>query len=674
MEIGGKTVLLCDCEGTMPLDGMAVAKACGMAGAARIGHRLCRAEVAHLLEAAGERDRPLIVACTQEEPLFAETFAEPGRAALYTNIRERALWSEEAGAALPKVAALLAEAALEAPPVPALTLASEGNCLVYGRDETALAAALRLAERLQVTLLLSRPGEIVPPRVAAVAICRGTIRTAKGHLGAFEITVDDYAPASPSSRAALAFEPPKNGMTARCDLILDLSGGVPLFAGGERHDGYLRPDPGSPIAVERALFALTGLVGEFDKPRYIDFNADLCVHSRSRKAGCSRCLDHCPSSAIASAGDSVAIDAYACAGCGTCHSVCPTGAASYAMPPADFLAMRLRTVLSAYRKAGGERPALLVHDGRFGAALIDMIARCGRGLPARIIPFALNEVTQIGFDFLALAFAYGAAQIVVLAAPEKQPELAAFAGQVGLGEAVMQGLGYGPGRLHVLVEADPDVVEQALYSLPQVAAIDGGNFLPLGDKRSLTRLALAQLHDRAPERPAVLPLPPGAPFGMVEVRAEGCTLCLACVGACPTGALIDNPDMPQLRFREEACVQCGLCRATCPEKVIGLVPRLAFAGAADAVVLKEEPPFDCINCGKPFGTRSSIERILAQLAGRHSMFLDEGRIRLIQMCEDCRAIVQIRDRTGDPLAGPPRPRTRTTEDYLREREERGGKE
>ncbi len=674
MDIGGKIVLLCDCDGTMPIDDGAIAKACavtGAAGAAGIGHQLCRAQFARVIAAATQDERPLLIACTQETPLFGEGLADRGIAVAFTNIRERALWSQEAEAALPKVAALLAEAALDVPPVPALTLRSSGLCLVYGHDETALAAALQLADRLDVTLLLSKPGDIMPPRIMAVPVYRGTIAAATGHLGAFAITVDDYAPVIPSSRAALAFEPPRNGATTHCELILDLSGGTPLFAGSERRDGYLRPDPKNPAAVQAALFALTGLVGEFEKPRYVDFKSELCAHSRSHRIGCNRCLDLCPTSAITSAGDSVAIDPHICGGCGMCHSVCPTGAASYAMPAIDFLATRLRTLLGAYARAGGERAALLIHDARHGDAVIDAMARVGRGLPARVIPFAVNEVTQIGLDFLALAFAYGAAQIVVLADPRREDELVGLAGQVALAEAILEGLGYGSGRLHVLVETDPDGIEQALYGLPSVAPMTGGGFLPLGDKRGLMRLALAHLHDGAPERRDVLPLLPNSPFGAVAIRAEGCTLCLACVGACPTGALIDNPDTPQLRFVEDACVQCGLCTATCPEKVVNLVPRLNFTSDAhEPVVLKEEPPFACVNCGKPFGTKSSIERILAQLAGRHSMFMDAARVRLIQMCEDCRVVVQIRDRAADPFAGPARPRPRTTEDYLHERDER----
>ena len=73
-----------------------------------------------------------------------------------------------------------------------------------------------------------------------------------------------------------------NGAVSRCDLILDLSGGAPLFSAADLRDGYLRADPGDPAAVLRAVLKARDLVGTFDKPRYITFNADLCAHSRSQ--------------------------------------------------------------------------------------------------------------------------------------------------------------------------------------------------------------------------------------------------------------------------------------------------------------------------------------------------------------------------------------------------------
>jgi len=50
------------------------------------------------------------------------------------------------------------------------------------------------------------------------------------------------------------------------------------------------------------------------------------------------------------------------------------------------------------------------------------------------------------------------------------------------------------------------------------------------------------------------------------------------------------------------------------------------------------------------------------------MFRNERAVRLIQMCEDCRIIVQFEGGT-QPFAAAPRPLPRTTDDYLREREE-----
>ena len=162
---------------------------------------------------------------------------------------------------------------------------------------------------------------------------KGTIGAAKGHLGKFEIVVDDYAQPLPSSRKALAFGPARDTAVSHCDILLDISGGSALFPAADLRDGYLRADPGDPAAVLKAVMRARDLVGSYDKPRYISFTAELCAHSRSTIVGCHRCLDLCPTSAIAPAGDHVAIDEMICAGCGQCAAACPTGAAAYACRP-----------------------------------------------------------------------------------------------------------------------------------------------------------------------------------------------------------------------------------------------------------------------------------------------------------------------------------------------------
>jgi ferredoxin len=231
----------------------------------------------------------------------------------------------------------------------------------------------------------------------------------------------------------------------------------------------------------------------------------------------------------------------------------------------------------------------------------------------------------------------------------------------------MDGLGYGGGRIEILDERDPDAVEARLWAGRDLTPVEPGTFLPMGGKRARTMLALRHLHETAPAPHDILPLPKGAPFGRVSVDVQGCTMCLACVSACPTGALQDDPERPWLGFNEEACVQCGLCANTCPESVISLEPRLNFTeDARRTVKLNETEPFNCIRCGKPFGVKHTIDRVADQLAGKHWMFGSSEAVERIMMCDDCRVVVQFE--APNPMAGAERPRTRTTDDYLRERE------
>jgi ferredoxin len=664
-----RTILLCSCDDTMSLDVDAVRRGCRGASL-ESGHQLCRAELARA-RAMVNAASPITVACTQEAPLFSE-IAEGETDITFANIRETAGWSRQGDKAGPKIAALLAAAAEPMPQTALVSLTSDGVILVYGRDEQAIEAGRLLESRLDVTVLLTRPGDLAPPRVTTFPVVAGTIRTAKGHLGAFELVVDDYAQAAPSSRDKLVFGAPRNGATSRCDIILDLSGGAPLFPAADLRDGYVRADPRDPAASLRAVLKAGDLVGTFDKPRYVTFAEHLCAHSRSRIVGCRRCLDLCPTGAITPAGDHVAIDAQICAGCGQCAAACPTGAASYALPPADALMRKLRTLLNVYREAGGTRPILLLHDEEHGAELIAALARHGDGLPANVLPLAVNEVTQIGLEAIAAAFAYGAAALRILLRARPRHDVAGLAKTLALAEPILAGLGFGEARIATIETDDPFVLGEALGAIePGAPAPRPASFQPVGAKRDVLRLALRELHHAAPAPVDVVALPEGAPFGTVELNLEGCTLCLACVSACPTGALLDDPERPMLRFLEDACVQCGLCQATCPEKVIGLKPQLDFrAATATARVLKQEEPFHCIRCGKPFGVKSTIERVTAKLEGKHWMFKDSAkRLDVIKMCEDCR-VIAVTEEDLDPYGVPARPAPRTTEDYLREREQK----
>jgi ferredoxin len=668
LEQPAKTVLICSCEDTMRPDTAAIRRGCPNCEIRSFRH-LCGAELDHFRSAA-KTDGALTVACTQQAAQFTDEAGErPG--ITFVNIRETAGWSREGANAGAKMAALLAAAAIPAPDYPLITLSSDGIILIYGRDEAAIEAGRLLANQLDVTVMLKQPADVTPPAAEVFPIVRGTIRNARGHFGAFELTIDDYARPRPSSRDRFVFEAPRNGATSRCDLVLDLSGEMPLFPAHDLRDGYLRADPRDPVAVLRAVLSARDLVGSFDKPKYVDFTPSLCAHSRSKLTGCHRCLDLCPTGAITPAGDHVAINAEVCAGCGQCAAACPTGAASYALPPADTQLQITRAMLLAYREAGGTHPVLLLHDSPHGTPLIDALARHGEGLPANVLPLALNELTQVGLEAVIGAFAYGASAVRFLLRATPRHEVTGLSQTIAMADAILAGLGFDGCRVATIETDDPDALGAQLSGIEMLDCVPHpATFKTIGKRRDLLRFALSELHRLAPTPVDVVSLPQGAPIGAISVNTQGCTLCLSCVSVCPTGALRDDPEHPVLKFVEDACVQCGLCQSTCPEKVITLKPQIDFRAArGPAVVIKQEEPALCIRCGKPFGVKSTIDRIAAKLEGRHWMYpAGDKRVDSLRMCADCRVIV-MSEQQFDPFKGvQERTPPRTTDDYLRQRE------
>ncbi|MBA4783679.1 MAG: 4Fe-4S binding protein [Rhizobiales bacterium] len=654
-------LLICNCEKSMVLDGAAIGKALGTE-ALRVHSNLCRMELAAFEKEAG-KDGALIVACTQEAPLFSEIIDEGNLAAepRYVNIRERAGWCAEPQNANAKIAALLAEAMIDSTPVRLRSIKSDGLCLVYGRGQAALEAARQLSPRLSVTLVLSDASDVILPQTLDFTIYQGRMKKLSGALGGFDVVLDNYASMLPSSRREPAFTLPKNDAKSRCSLVLDLSGGVPMLTGHSRRDGYVHVDPENPLAIMRAVFDLSDMVGEFEKPIYVDYNGAVCAHARNQKTGCSKCLDVCPAGAIGENGDLVAIDALICGGCGSCHAVCPTGAISYNYPQRSDILKRLFTLGETFLKAGGRKPALLVHDESFGTPLIDAMARFGRGLPGNVIPFMVHSPTVFGHTEILAAFAGGFGAVVVLNDPRKAEELTGLQAEIALSEAVLAGLRLS-GTITLSTETDPDLLERDLAAL-LIGERVSRSFQPLGDKRTLARLAIGKLAEGTGVE-APIPLPEAAPYGRVDIDLDACTLCMSCVSVCPANAMFDTPNTPELRFVEHACVQCSLCVKTCPEKALTLVPQLDWsAGAMQPVTLKKEEPFECIRCGTPFATQSTIRRISQQLADKHSMFVGTERSALIEMCADCRIEAQA-DSLTDPFALGARPRIRTTDDYL----------
>ena len=645
-----KKLILCDCLGTQAIDADKISEASGLP-CSRLYSNLCVDQIDLAAKEIGDGD--VIIACQQERQRFEELAEEieadiPG----FVDLRDRAGWGE--GDAAPKMAALAAEATMSVQMGRSVDVISEGTCLIIG-GAAAVQAAAELCDTLAVTVLLPDAEHLPTDRRFDCVV--GSVRNASGALGGFTVKFDALQQVILGGRGAFRLSDPQDGAVSECDIILDLSGGNARFPAPEKREGYFRADPTHAPSVAQVVLGASQMVGTFEKPLYVRLEASLCAHSRAEKPACSNCLNVCPTGAITSAGEHVAIDPMICAGCGSCSAVCPSGAISYDAPPVDTLFRRLTTLATTYRKAGGTAPRLLVHDAKFGLEMISLAARYGRGLPADVIPFEVDALSGFGHAEMLAALAVGFGHVDILVSPKA--ELEVIEAQTELAKVLS-----GAQAVHLLHMADPDALCEALYSDTHTP-VACEPILPIGSRRQVTRLAAKALQPDA----TLLDLPDNAPYGAVLVETDACTLCLSCAALCPAGALGENPDKPQLRFQEDACLQCGLCSNICPENAITLKPQMNLTDAAfTQEVLHEEEPFACIECGSLFGVKSTVERITEKLAGKHAMFATSDAAKMIQMCDNCRIQAQFHS-TNNPFQGGERPRVRTSEDYFSKRKD-----
>ena len=501
---------------------------------------------------------------------------------------------------------------------------SRGHCLIIGSQDLALEVASKLDTAAQ-TVLVPTPGKTAINKQATedgVAVIEADALLLKGYLGAFDCAVGD--PESPGSLAMVAGVSLLGGF----DLVLDL-GDLPMLRQEVLPFGYIATG-NNESAIDAACKELAELQGEFEKPKYFEYDASICAHSRSSITACTNCLDVCGTGAITSDGEGIKIEPYLCQGCGSCASNCPSGAVRYAYPaPADALSQL--TELLKPRQEDGLATVVYFHDVESGAERLESFKS---ELAREVLPLAVEEVASVGMDVWLAAIAYGVSAIAIDAPSADTGAGRALKAQVDTANKLLSGLGVGE-RLALINGVDPDEINT--FAATEYRAIPFATFKSFNDKRQTIRSAIDHIAEHCPPTSDFVALSEESAFGEVKVDKSSCTLCLACVTVCPGSALQDGDTLPQLNFIESQCLQCGLCEKACPESAISLSARFLYDSeeARKPRVLNEETPFNCIVCNTPFATHQIIGRMQAKLAD-HWMFKDDSAVRRLKMCEDCR--------------------------------------
>jgi ferredoxin len=492
---------------------------------------------------------------------------------------------------------------------------SRGRVVVIG-DEEAMEFAPRLRDHKLSPIVLLTGGSVEAGEV--VVPVGGRKIVIQGYLGNFTIAVGE--PGKPN------FE------TLQTDLLLDLSK-QPLLDMEIKPPGYYTADTSDEINLLNTLNQLQEMKGTFEKPRYFDYDASICAHSRSGQAGCTRCIDACPTQAITSLAEAIEVNPYLCQGGGVCDTVCPTGAIRYVYPDAKDTMARIRQLLQHYHDEGGRAPVVAFIS-------TDDYEQVGEW-PDGMLPIVLEELASVGMDVWLSALAYGASAVILVDAGSVPDGVSsAIDEQLGFSKSLLQGMNYGSGLIQMVSVDDLDSLAMPSMSEIKVASYAGNK-----EKRRTLYSAIDHLIKYAGDLADEIPLPMNAPFGRIHVDGERCTMCMGCTAVCPTTAVqAGNDAPPRLLFIETICVQCGLCQSACPEQAIHLQPRLLtdLEQRRSKIILHEELPFNCISCGKPFATQSIINTILSKLT-EHAMFQSERSKQRLKMCEDCRVVDAVQD-------------------------------
>jgi len=359
------------------------------------------------------------------------------------------------------------------------------------------------------------------------------------------------------------------------------------------------------------------------------------------EAGCELCARACPLQALKRLGGHMLLDKTRCESCGVCLAACPREAISFPGWSLGQMEAQLGTLLDP--TSADRPPALLFSCQRATRALGEMASQ-GSSSPHRWFPVVVPCLGMVTQTWLLQALARGAEALALLSCGGECPfgQERDIGGRVNFCRRLLGLLGQDPERVRVFSAADPQRLLRALQELPPQRGKGLPGPLPqplrLGTVESAFQ-AITWLAGGQPQLSGLALEHPYSPFGVVELRSEGCTGCLACAQACPTGALASERggDEVTLTFLPSSCTGCGICAEVCPEKTAQV---LAVRPMTDGellprgrTVLHRDWLATCEGCGAPIASQALLRRLEASLDGRSEAL----RTAIGRYCPSCRS-------------------------------------
>lgn len=374
---------------------------------------------------------------------------------------------------------------------------------------------------------------------------------------------------------------------------------------------------------ENLLEKLQNNRGTYQYKEMIGYQENVCQYHHRREKHCARCASVCPTFGVRN--DDVLMELVFspidCIHCGACVGVCPTNCLEYEELPKEGL---------------GEITHLCRGQKIFLCSLQDyrnLVAQ-NKTLPADFLPLVLPSLSILNEnDLLSMAQTSGYVLVVYtqdLSAPME------FLNNI----------------TRQIYQCDSIIAVQQLESLsnlaqelPQIESYLYQNRYNKPYRESFAQRLQYMIKENdyglAQSVPATLARKSSVFYGKVKIDTQKCTLCLSCVGACNVNALFARSDDFSLRFNASLCTTCGYCITSCPEGAMELSKEgiMLNPESFKSQELAKDEPFLCVECGKVFSTKKSIEKVMLLIGD--SFASDSKKLKTIQCCPDCKVKVML---------------------------------
>jgi ferredoxin len=382
--------------------------------------------------------------------------------------------------------------------------------------------------------------------------------------------------------------------------------------------GIALPENSTSIYQENQITEFFKTVYAAEIKEVVCHNNSICQYSSRLGYGCARCVDSCPHGAISQGKSGIVVNHVECRECGKCIAVCPTGA----MQNGNFTDAELVNYLQNIDHQFVEE--LVIGEEQ---QLHELWWRKGRGDSRKTFYLEYSSLGSLSIFHLLLFFASGF-QRVVLLADDSSENLSGLRQQTATVNTIIE-------SLFQLGFAELLGIDEYLANTDQAGSLSLKVPLKLtsyGNRRS----ALSQIfqHLLADSGKVLTAAQTGNLFSAITCDSGNCTQCLACLNECRMQALSADQDNLSLVYDSGLCVGCGVCVRVCPEKVLSMDEGYAInANFFTKQILAQAEPVKCKECGKVFGTRKSLDRVMRILTARETVNTDH-----FEYCSTCRVV------------------------------------